>query len=92
MNNNADARGEKGLFNSVYSAQLKIQIVNPCDLSVVNGDGSLKVEDLIVLEGLTETFVTYQGPSDTASIKYGNGYDLCGPLTYTIVTPSGQPF
>ena len=28
------------------------------------------------------------GPSDSASLEYGNGFDKCGPLTYTVVDGS----
>ena len=45
------ARGVNGLFKSVYSTPIKLQIINPCDQSVVNGDGSLMIHDFIVPEG-----------------------------------------
>ena len=34
-----------------------------------------------------ETLLTsiVSGPSDTASLTYGNGFDICGPLSYSLV-------
>ena len=41
-----------------------------------------------------QTFLTSQvsGPSDTASLTYGNGFNICGPLTYTIVNDVDNVF
>lgn len=90
--NRANARGDKGLFSSVFSASLRIQIIDPCEFSVVNGDGLLDVVDIEVPEGQAETRVSYKGPTNTASAKYGNGYDVCGELVYELLGPDGQLF
>ena len=76
------ARGDQGLFRSVSSQTLVINIINPCLTSVVNGDGNLILEDMVVPNGQTLLDLTYNGPTDSASVTYGNGYDKCGNLTY----------
>lgn len=30
------------------------------------------------------------GPSDSASLEYGNGYNMCGPLDYTLLDPGNN--
>jgi len=36
--------------------------------------------------------VNYAGPTDSASLSYGNGYDKCGSIEYTLFDEKGQPF
>jgi len=31
----------------------------------------------------------YGSPTDVASLTYGNGYDKCGPLSYTLLNEDG---
>jgi len=40
----------------------------------------------MVPDGRTESSVELLGPSNAASITYGNGYDKCGPLTFSLET------
>lgn len=82
LTNDPLARGRNGLFNSVLSKPLTISIVDPCLNSIVNSDSSLRLNEMIVQEGSDLLVVGYKGPKDSASIKYGNGYDKCGSLTY----------
>ena len=50
------------------------------------------IEDFIVPEGQSQIELVYNGPTNSASAKYGNGYDLCGKLTYTLLNANGQEF
>ena len=86
------ARGNSGLFSSVISDVLTITIVNPCLRSIVNADGGLAVENLFVPINESLLDVTYDGPTDSISVIYGNGYDKCGNLKYEWLDPSGVPF
>ena len=36
----------------------------------------------MVTLGETEEVLNYLGPSDSASLASGNGFNICGPLTY----------
>jgi len=42
--------------------------------------------------GSTILQMNYSGPTDSVSVKYGNGYDKCGPLTCTLLNDAGIPF
>lgn len=76
----ATARGVEGLFLSVLSTELEIQIINPCLTTVVNGDSGLEIDDLVVPGGQDVLDLVYAGPTDSTSVTYGNGYDKCGDL------------
>lgn len=76
------ARGDKGLYRTVDSEVLEIEIINPCLTSIVNFDQNLELEDLAVPNGQKVVELISNGPTDSASVTYGNGYDKCGNLTY----------
>ena len=80
------------MFRSVLSDTLEINIINPCLTSVVNGDGNLILEDMEVPTGETLLDLAYAGPTDSASVTYGNGYDKCGNLTYIWHANDGTVF
>lgn len=82
LDTSATARGNQGFFNSVFSPELSLEIVNPCLRSVVNGDGGLEISEISVPPGKTLVDLILAGPTDSASVTYGNGYDKCGELTY----------
>lgn len=42
-----------------------------------------------VLLGDTSVTAVYGSPTDAASLTYGNGYDKCGPLSYTLFNEDG---
>lgn len=69
-----------------------LRIVDPCLNSVVNFDNILKVVDMRVPLGLTVLTNSYTGPKDSVSATYGNGYDKCGALQYTILDEEGNEF
>ena len=77
-----EARGDKGLFISVVSEIIEIEIVNPCLTSIVNEDQNVVLEDMMVANGKILYELSLDGPTDSASVTYGNGYDKCGNLTY----------
>jgi hypothetical protein len=39
---------------------------------------------LSVPPGLSRTVITLNGPTDSVSVAFGNGYDICGELEYTL--------
>jgi hypothetical protein len=78
------ARGVNGLFTSVYSSQIDVTIIDPCLTSVVNGDNAIGHIQLSVASGLSYEDIALSGPTDSASVTYGNGYDICGDLEYNL--------
>lgn len=87
------ARGDQGLFNSEFSAEITLEIINPCLTSVVNGDSVLDVIDVAVPVGSTQTNINYAGPTDSTSVTYGNGHDKCGNLEYVFLDETAtDPF
>jgi len=78
------ARGVNGLFTSVYSSQIDVTVLDPCLTSVVNGDGAIGHIQLSVTSGLSYEVITLSGPTDSVSVTFGNGYDICGDLEYTL--------
>jgi hypothetical protein len=74
-----NARGDKGLFNSVISSPFTIEITNPCLNAVLNPNGALQIPEAIKVPP-RETLVTREliGTKDSVSILYGNGFELCG--------------
>ena len=85
-----NARGNSGQFNSILSQPIVITIVDPCKNSVVNADGGLQVNNLSVPLGSESQSLSYAGPTDSISVKYGNGYDKCGELTYQWFDSTGS--
>mgnify|MGYP001626772723 CR=1 FL=1 len=59
--------------------------MDPCPKSIVNLDASFFVDELIVPNDKTEEKFFFNGPSDSVSKKIGNGYDICGPLNYSLL-------
>ena len=89
-NNNAmKDRGRDGLFESVYSDNITVTVINPCETSIVS---SMRVQSMTMPKGQTLLTAEYGGPSDSASLLYGNGYDKCGPIKYMITDPQGFEF
>ena len=42
--------------------------------------------------GRTNLELILDGPKDSTSITYGNGYDICGDLTYQWISKNGEEF
>ena len=79
------ARGTNGLYNSVTSSEtLNVTIKNPCVTSIVNDRNSFVIPDIEVPLNEEIIQVNYAGPTDSTSLRYGNGYDKCGPIKYTL--------
>lgn len=82
-----------GLFNSVYSEPLSLKISDPCLGAILNPDRSLRVPLLFTVPlGETQATKQLQGTKDSVSMKYGNGYELCGPRSYQVYTETDEPF
>jgi len=84
-------RGTNGLYNTIDSLDFTVTFGDACDISTVNSDGGLSLNDMSnrVFEQTVDV-ETYSGPKDSASITYGNGYDACGERTYGITDASGN--
>lgn len=79
------ARGKGGLFESVMSVTLQIEVRDPCLSTVINEDRAFRVPQSFQAPlGQTEYVQNLIGPTDSVSAGFGNGYDLCGPRSYTI--------
>ena len=63
---------------------MDLTVVDPCLNSIVNYDLGITEYLVSVSEGLEEEDVVLSGPTDSISVQYGNGYDICGDLTYTL--------
>ena len=61
---------------------VKLQINDPCDQAIINSDSRLVINDLIVSDDDKITKIVYNGPIDSVSSLYGNGYDKCGDFQY----------
>jgi len=64
-------------------------ITNPCDETVINDDGSLEIFDLIPADRQSFIARRYEGPTDSASSEFGDGYDKCGPRKYSFLDSDG---
>jgi len=40
---------------------------------------------MILADGVGQASQVYAGPTDSTSVKYGNGYDMCGFRTYALL-------
>ena len=50
------------------------------------------IQDIEVPLNEEITQVSYTGPTDSTSLRYGNGNDKCGPIKYTLSDEQGQSF
>lgn len=75
-------RGEDQLFNTVYSDEIELVIKDPCAESRVN---QVSINNMLIRFGATLLSQEVSGPTDTASLTYGNGYDICGPMKYSVL-------
>ena len=89
----ASTRGNNGLFNSIFSDPMTIEIENPCLDAVLNPNRNLGVpQALTVPVGDTEATWQILGTEDSISVAFGNGYNLCGNRVYEVLTPDGRPY
>lgn len=63
---------------------MTITIKDPCLKSVISADTGFP-DYIGVPLGEKENSVTLTGPRNSVSLFHGNGYDLCGPLTYELI-------
>jgi hypothetical protein len=74
-----DARGDNGLFGTVYSEPIKLMLSNPCESATVNASGAWSIPDTFAVpEGVDNYTEEFDGPSDTISITFMEGFGLCG--------------
>ena len=86
QDNSATARGNGGLFGSIDSSPILVQIIDPCINSVVNSDKAFSFPATFKLaSGQTKNQLQIDGPSNSISLLYGNGFDRCGPLKYVLM-------
>ena len=75
----------------MYSDPIKLTILDPCRNSTVNSLEPL-ITEFAVPEGRGKETQLFDGPTDSMSVIYGNGYDRCGPFTYNFRDLEGVPF
>ena len=78
------------MYKSVYSKEVKLTILDPCRNSTVNEDLGLNITDMAVPDGKDKLRNIYLGPKNSVSVIYGNGYDRCGPLKYSLLSLDGK--
>ena len=87
------ARGNNGLFNSVLSEPLTLEITNPCLGTVLNPYSRFALPTVLTVPaGQAQEVRLVQGPRDSVSLMYGNGYDRCGKRSYVIYREDGTPY
>ena len=87
------ARGDKGLFNSVLSQPIEIKIVDPCPTAQLNPNRALSIpSNLNVPPGEMQVTRNLIGTKDSVSVAYGNGFDLCGEREYTVLQADGTKY
>ena len=90
---NFRTRGEKGLFGTIDSDIITITVFDSCATSIVNSDGGLTLDNMIAPNGVPElNSRQYRGPTNSADLSLGNGYQFCGLLSYTLLTASKNAF
>jgi hypothetical protein len=68
---------------------VEIRIKDSCASSIINSNSALSVESTLAVPlGLGYKSMALSGPSDSASIVYGNGFDVCGKRKYSLLNAS----
>ena len=90
---NFKTRGDRGLFGAIDSDIITITVVDSCAMSIVNSDGGLTLDNMIAPDGVPELESRqYRGPTNSADLSLGNGYQFCGLLSYTLLTAGKTAF
>lgn len=66
-------------------------VLDPCDTTFINKDGSFKLPAQIsVQEGNEKLKLVVNGPTDSISEVYApSKFDFCGPMSYDLVFLDG---
>ena len=87
-----ESRGDNGLYGHVYSNEITITALNPCNDPIKSGVKlSLTLQDMIVPVGETRLEHDHLGPLDEISATFGTGSDKCGPMGYGITDADKIP-
>ena len=78
------ARGVNGLFTDTVSDDINVIFENPCNASIINDDGGVVNIELSVPEESSSATLSFNGPTNSVSVTFGNGFDICGDLDYTL--------
>ena len=79
------ARGNAGLYSTVYSDPVPVTVVNPCRNSTVNLDEEFFIKNLHVPINTEMLWERYSDPTDFISDHYGNGHNRCGDRQYAFL-------
>lgn len=77
----SNSRGVNGLYNSV-EVQFDVSIVNPCDFSILTPTAVSDISTSV--HGGESQYSAWREFTDSASTRYGNGFDLCGAREYYV--------
>ena len=79
-------------LNPEISAEsiITLEVDDPCHRAIVNQDAGLVIGDLTTSDSLPFTEAVYYGPTDSISTQYGNGFNKCGTMQYTLTDREGN--
>ena len=60
-------------------------VTDPCISSLIQVS-ELLPESMSVRPGRTSEELIVTGPTNSVSVEYGNGYNMCGPLGYEVLS------
>ena len=60
------------------TVDVTIDLIDPCESTVINSDAGLALGFYDVTIGEDRAVYEFRIPSDSVSLQYGTGYDICG--------------
>ena len=71
------------------TVDVTINLIDPCESTVINSDAGLALSFYDVTIGQDKAVYNFRIPTDSISLKYGTGYDICGEKTVSVRDAAG---